>query len=340
MSSQKMVLFRLQWMEDYKGFENIDKPTFEHLFDGSDPHEAFNFQVENDGCHYGFARISKGDSIHIERLGEVDQDDKGHQYVDGVTVIWTAKHPSGGMVVVGWYRNARVYRDEQYCPDEINRPFKGDAWYRVSANAGDVFFLETELRDKELLKGLGDTWKQARPFYISEKKKFSKMERKLWKLAQGKTGVSVSKKRKKPVINQERKKEVEEGAIKLVTDEFEKRHYTVESFEDRNVGYDLQAISQDGQEILCIEVKGHGIDTVTADFTFNEYDAITEHQKSQFNQGEYVICIVTSVSRPGMKLHEFRYDKKRKGWFDNINGLKLDPEERVAVKFTAKRGRK
>ncbi len=44
---------------------------------------------------------------------------------------------------------------------------------------------------------------------ISEKEKFYKMERGLWKLVQGKTGQSVSKKRKKPAINQERKKEIE-----------------------------------------------------------------------------------------------------------------------------------
>ncbi len=199
MSSQKMVLFRLQWMEDYKGFKNIDKPTFKYVSDGGNPHEAFNFKVESDGCHYGYAPVSGGNRISIERLGDVDQDEDGREYVDGVTVVWTTRHPSGGMVVVGWYKNARVYRDQQYCPEQINR-FK-NALYRVSANAGDVFFLETEKRDRELLKGLGITWKQATPFYISEKKKFSKMERELWKLVQGKTGQSVSKKRKKPAIN-------------------------------------------------------------------------------------------------------------------------------------------
>ncbi|MDV7341582.1 DUF3883 domain-containing protein [Terasakiella sp. A23] len=340
MSSQKMVLFRLQWMEDYKGFENIKNATFGHVKEGEDPHEAFNFQVESDNCHYGYARISKGDSIHIERLGEVDQDQDGNEYVDGVTVIWTAKHPSGGMVVVGWYKNARVYRQEQLCPDEIVRPFNDDACYRVSANSGDAFFLETEQRDIELLKGLGDTWKQARPFYITEKEEFSEMEKKLWRLVYGKSGFSVSKKRKKPVINQERKKEIEEGAIKLVTDEFENCGYTVTSFEDKNVGYDLQAVSQNGQEILCIEVKGRGIDVVTADFTFNEYETIIKHQNNQFNVGEYVICIVTNVCRPEMKLYQFYYDRKHKGWFDTNNGLKLKPEERVAVKYTAKRGRK
>ena len=346
MSSQKMVLFRVEWMEYYKdlekGLENSNK-TDKRGYNG-DPHEAFNFRVESDGCCYGYARVNQGNRISIERLGDVDQDEDGREYVDGVTVVWVAPHPllSGGrMAVVGWYKNARVYREEQSYPEQINRPLDQKAFYRVIANAGDVFLLKTEKRDEKLLKGLEKKLIWPIPFYISEKEEFSKMERGLWKLVERKTGQSVSKKRKKPAINQERKKEIEEGAIKLVTAEFESRHYTVESFEDKDVGYDLQAVSEDGLETLCIEVKGRGSDTViTADFSVNEYGAIKEHQENRFNVGEYIICIVTNVSRPSMKLHEFRYDKERKGWFDKKNGLKLNPEERIAVRFTAKRGRK
>lgn len=87
--------------------------------------------------------------------------------------------------------------------------------------------------------------------------------------------------------------------------------------------------------MLCIEVKGHGIEDITADFTVNEYKAILSHQKGHFNIGEYIICIVTNVGRPNMTLYEFRYDRTRKGWFDDNHKLKLDPEKRVAVRYRA-----
>ena len=87
--------------------------------------------------------------------------------------------------------------------------------------------------------------------------------------------------------------------------------------EDENVGYDLEAVSKNGEKVLCIEVKGRGIKDITADFTVNKYKAIRSHQKDCFNIGEYIICIVTNVGRPNMTLYEFHCDRKRKAWFDN-----------------------
>ena len=331
-----MVLFRVEWMEKYQGLEVIQKPTFGHIRAGLAPHESFNFQVENGDLCYGYARISKDDNINIDRLGEVDQDEDGNEYVDNVTVVWTARHPEGGMIIVGWYKHARIFRSEQAYPAIVHRPFK-KATFRIIANAGDVFFLDIPKRDRSLLAGLGNTWKQARPFYISEKPEFAEMERNLWKLVLGKSGKAISKRGKKPPLNQARKKEIEEGAIKYVTKKFKQRGYSVESREEENVGYDLNAVSKNG-EVLCIEVKGRGIKDITADFTANEYKAIRSHQKGCFNIGEYIICIVTNVGRPNMTLYEFHCDRKRKAWFDNNHNLKLDPEKRVAVRYRAIRG--
>ena len=333
----KMVLFRLEWMKNYQGLEDIHKPTFDHVRAGLEPHESFNFQVENGELCYGYARISKDNNINIERLGDVDQDKEGNEYVDNVTVVWTAKHPKGGMVVVGWYKHARIFRSGQTYPATVHRPFK-KATFRIIANAGDVFFLDIPKRDRSLLDGLGKTWKQAQPFYISEKSKFAQMKRNLGKLVLGKSGKAISKRGKKPPLNQARKKEIEEGAIKYVTKEFKERGYSVESREDENVGYDLDAVSKNGEKVLCIEVKGRGIEDITADFTVNEYKAIRSHQKDCFNSGEYIICIVTNVGQSNMTLYEFHYDRKRKAWLDDNHKLKLDPEKLVAVRYRAKRG--
>lgn len=296
MSVQSMVLFRLQWMESYKSVEKIAKPTFSYIRDNSSiPHESFNFKVEDDGLCYGYARISKGNNINIERLGDVDQDEEGNEYVDNVTVVWTARRPAGGMVVVGWYKNARVFRSEQLCSKKLQCHFEEPATFRVIANVGDIFFLDSSERDERLLDDLGETWKQARPFYISEKSKFAKTERNLWKLVLGKSGKAISKRGKKPPLNQARKKEIEKGAIEYVAKKFKQRGYSVESREEENVGYDLDAVSKNGEKVLCIEVKGRGIKDITADFTVNEYKVIRSHEEGCFNIGEYIICIVTTL---------------------------------------------
>src|SRR6185369_7550564 len=41
--------------------------------------------------------------------------------IEGVTVVWTAKHPLGGPVIVGLYDNAVIYR--LMVADDAGRPF-------------------------------------------------------------------------------------------------------------------------------------------------------------------------------------------------------------------------
>lgn len=50
------------------------------------------------------AKADQG-QINIDRLGGAGADS-----VDGVLVVWTARRPKGGTVVVGWYKDATVYR--------------------------------------------------------------------------------------------------------------------------------------------------------------------------------------------------------------------------------------
>lgn len=56
-------------------------------------------------------------TLNIERLGAASYDYE----LGGVTVIWTARHPDRGPVIVGLYDNATVFR--YMPPDEPVRPF-------------------------------------------------------------------------------------------------------------------------------------------------------------------------------------------------------------------------
>jgi len=169
------VLFCLvAWMDNYQGEVN-DKPVgggtyiAEHGF-GS---EIYNFSACNkpiEMCHldltdeeanlnyipvcHGFVMIQGGDQaqMHIERLGAK----KHEEYVTGVLVVWLAKHPTeGGIRVVGWYKNATVFRwfmDRQ----EGTPGYEDRCWYNVEARASDCVLLETYERTHRIPRAKQD----------------------------------------------------------------------------------------------------------------------------------------------------------------------------------------
>jgi hypothetical protein len=70
----------------------------------------------------------------------------------------------------------------------------------------------------------------------------------------------------------ERRKEIEDNAMQIVTEHFKALGYDVDDISAMNLGYDLVAVQ--GDTTLCIEVKGRSGSAVMADFTFNEFDKI------------------------------------------------------------------
>lgn len=104
-------------------------------------HEVCNFS-NNAGTLYGYVRPTG--RIKIEKLGASKKDDS----VSGVTVVWTAGPESGGTVVVGWYKDATVYRDAQTIakPSKLQR--KNDiSSYRIKATADKAMLLPVEQRE-------------------------------------------------------------------------------------------------------------------------------------------------------------------------------------------------
>ena len=75
-------------------------------------HEIYNYKSFN-GMYFGYVQ-SVGDSIRIEKIGGNAKDD----YVNNILVVWVSTKKSGGQVIVGWYKNATVYRNHQKVPPE------------------------------------------------------------------------------------------------------------------------------------------------------------------------------------------------------------------------------
>ena len=107
MNSPLIVLHGIH-LNDYDGsLEGFYAGGFKWAAENGWGGEVLNFRPTSSRC-YGHVEVLEN-SIHIEKLGTTATSD----YIDNVLVVWTAPDPSPrrGRIVVGWYDNAKVYRD-------------------------------------------------------------------------------------------------------------------------------------------------------------------------------------------------------------------------------------
>ena len=107
----RVLFVRVGWMLRYAGPAPDDpKPIGGGSYTQDKlGHEAYNFEVYR-GRLYGYYQ-SASDQTTLERI---DPAGVGADALQDVTVIFVARNPSGGgQVIVGWYRNATVYRHVQ-----------------------------------------------------------------------------------------------------------------------------------------------------------------------------------------------------------------------------------
>jgi len=158
-------------MRDYKGlgYKGLDGKPDEIVGGGLKEHrkglEVCNFLRCNDGYVYGHVETIKKDKdrqINIDNILP-NASNSDAESVDGVDVIWIATNrDEGGRRVVGWYRNATVYRHRQAFDKAIlTRQHKKDEIrsYRVRAKYENATLLRLEGRsDPALRLGRGEGW--------------------------------------------------------------------------------------------------------------------------------------------------------------------------------------
>ena len=104
-------------------------------------HEVCNFSAIR-GNVYGYVQPT-GKQIQIERLGAEKED----EYISGITVVWTAGPETGGTAVVGWYKDAKVYREHQALLSRTKLQKENSLnHYRVKALVSDATLLPPEER--------------------------------------------------------------------------------------------------------------------------------------------------------------------------------------------------
>ncbi|WP_315121220.1 hypothetical protein [uncultured Clostridium sp.] len=111
----KVLFCNIGWMKEYKGINEDD--TIASITTKSDKNnkdaEQYNF-LNLDGYYYGYASTKSGSKKKTElQLEEIDPKEEGTEFLDDVLVIWMAKRPNdkAGSRIIGWYKNARVYRN-------------------------------------------------------------------------------------------------------------------------------------------------------------------------------------------------------------------------------------
>ena len=120
-------------MPEYSG--RLDESIFSThgwVVNKGEAHERANFKVI-DGRVYGYVPVREKIStktpgnVNIEKLGA----ERGSAFAHGVDVIWFANNPAkpSDAYIVGWYRNAKVFKDIQYIEDQD---------YRVQCKAEDA----------------------------------------------------------------------------------------------------------------------------------------------------------------------------------------------------------
>jgi 5-methylcytosine-specific restriction protein A len=136
-----LIFCNVGWMRDYNGNDGDEIERGGKYNQHSIGHEVCNFS-DNEGTLYGY--VQPTGSIKIEKLGAGKKED----FVSGVTVVWTAGPEKGGTVVVGWYKDATVYRDAQTIakPNELQKK-NGVSSYRIKAPADKAKLLPVGQRE-------------------------------------------------------------------------------------------------------------------------------------------------------------------------------------------------
>ncbi|MCM1314195.1 MAG: hypothetical protein NC205_08295 [Prevotella sp.] len=136
----KVIFCNIAYMKSYCGDEN-DTPVNggKYIAENKDGGEVYNF-LEYDGRCYGYF-MYYGDMVHIERI-----EDNGRNTVDNVLVVWVAKpdKPDSHSVIVGWYKNATVYR---YSQTNLSYRYGIYRDYNIVADAKNCYLLPENKRN-------------------------------------------------------------------------------------------------------------------------------------------------------------------------------------------------
>jgi len=317
MAQPRVFFMNVGWMTAYQGLKG-DKITGggEYVKKHGFGHEIFDFKPYRGRC-YGYGRAAN-DSIALERLGAPD----GAPFVDDILVVWVANSH-----VVGWYKNARIYREWQSPPPGSERTFRGEeCGYYVTAKQEDCKLLHPDARltmhvprAREVEGGMG------RYVWYAEGERHMQFLERLFEFIQADGKLRVNKPNAKQhgghgwQIDPRQRKRIEEAAVREVMRYYANElQYDVEDRQNEHCGWDLEA-TKDGV-VLHLEVKGIAGDEVAVELSANEYKWMKKKRSS------YRVCIVTNALSKTPRLSIYAYVAGSKQWEHHEDGSPIQIE--------------
>lgn len=344
-----IIVFHTAWMDKYDGDRaSLSAGGFKFAAEHGYGHEMYNFRNIGGYC-YGY--VPPTGKLHFENHFDVP---KNTEELEGVTIVWTAPHPEqGGRAVVGVWRDATVYREDQDPSPKIARRRKIDgeiAGYRAKAAYKNCARLSTDARPifvSARHSREGESWPgQQKVFYPKpHSQALTRLNQIIRAIDLGEYSGPKSQRGSKKKVGRsgwqadvEKRQRIEKAAIEAVGYRLEAAGFTVKSVEKDNLGYDLLATR--GQEILNIEVKGRSGSDVAAELSVNEFDCLSRYQRHSESEGHYRVAIVTdALTKP--VIHEFvlvRGESRTKDSWSTLDGRwRLEFEMRTAARVTASR---
>lgn len=285
------------WMTHYRGpVGDKAEGNFGFLKTNETAHESWNFEPLK-GKVYGY--VPRSAEIKITRLGAQKSDTE----VDGVTVVWIARNPrTKKTVIVGWYLNARIFRDADH--RNLKRSSGFNVGYQIEAPAADAELLPIDARSYVIPTAKTPGNLGQSPVWYGKGDAFNKdvveyIER---------GGRRIERAARSPrQTDPELRRKVEQAAIDHAKAYFASdeggSHVEITSVEKDGVGWDLEAKGEDGS-VLKIEVKGLSGSGVTVELTPNEYQMMisTEHR------ADYIVYVVREALSSKPKSSIFRHD--------------------------------
>lgn len=256
-STDKIAVIKVGWSDDYQG--GPVEAAHKHVKKHKDGHEKFNFLPGPDGRFYVYAPPVSGYQVAPKPRRS-----------DGWLIFQVAKSPSRpGLYLTGWYEGANF--EGGYVPrpeynskrpslplDDLGETF----FYTLSADtAVQVFPNETPFIFP------GDHMKRSPIYYLrGNGKKEAWCEELVTKLLTIRRDVGNRTVQRAPLSSSsgggicadpERRKEVEEAAIKAVCAHFPKSQFEIHDRQMEKCGFDLLVRSKaDARDELHVEVKG------------------------------------------------------------------------------------
>lgn len=147
----KTILCRIGWMKKYDGSEELYRGRMK--WDEDDCGEAWNFFPGDDSIIRGFIMLTAKDAeghltgtININKLGASVKD----KYIQGVTIIFYAPRPPDDTnFVVGWYENAKVYRNWQHGGEK--NEYRDNQRYSFKVNENKSFLIPESKRNIKII---------------------------------------------------------------------------------------------------------------------------------------------------------------------------------------------